>query len=183
MGHQPFEEWIFTGEPLSLEENQAFKEHMSACESCQLLFKAQIEIEGLLQGVAHAKPKSGFVSRWQTRLVKNLHQEQARKHRRQSWLFLVLALGMATIIFVPLAMHMINTYESPVHLLLGIVFQAIDFIVLMNMMQILITTLVKVCLAVIPPLYWLLMLVLFSFLTLLWLFSLRHLSITWRVPS
>ena len=70
MGHQPFEEWIFTGEPLSLEENQAFKEHMSACESCQLLFKAQIEIEGLLQGVAHAKPKSGFVSRWQTRLVK-----------------------------------------------------------------------------------------------------------------
>ena len=69
MSHQPFENWLFSEEPLDSEQQNLMNTHMEECEYCRSLAKALDQVEGMLSSQVTPDPLPGFVQRWQDRLV------------------------------------------------------------------------------------------------------------------
>jgi hypothetical protein len=90
MNHQPFENWLLSDEPLSVEQSQALKEHLDMCETCNRMDTSWNEVQDLFQSVHRLSPAPGFSARWQERRAVQL----GKRRQRQSWLFLI---GMGTI--------------------------------------------------------------------------------------
>ena len=79
--HQPFEEWLLSGETLTPEETQSLQEHLGACEQCRTLAGASQQVDHALRHAPQLAPAPGFVSRWQAQLA----ARQIKQHRRQTF--------------------------------------------------------------------------------------------------
>ncbi|MDD2694750.1 MAG: zf-HC2 domain-containing protein, partial [Anaerolineales bacterium] len=67
MNHRPFEDWIFSEEPLSPVERADLEAHLQACAACQKLSTNWQEVSGALHTAPMLSPAPGFSSRWQER--------------------------------------------------------------------------------------------------------------------
>jgi len=98
MSHQPFESWIFSQDPLEIEQKNTLQAHLESCQSCSQLSGALMEMENVFNDSPAISPAPGFTQRWQTRL------ELARQQRQQKrmWLLTLGLFGGATLTLVAL---------------------------------------------------------------------------------
>lgn len=68
MKHQPFEDWLLSGEPLAPAAQSSLSAHLEACEACRRLREGLGRVDALLQGAAMARPGPDFRIRWSARL-------------------------------------------------------------------------------------------------------------------
>lgn len=109
MNHQPFEDWLLTGQPLTGEQKAQLQAHLRACPTCAALQDVNLAL-GAARPVA---PAEGFRARFQVRLAAH----KAAQRRRMATGLLCLALG-ATAILLWLAWPLLQAFgESPLNFL------------------------------------------------------------------
>jgi hypothetical protein len=149
MNHQPYENWLFEKDLISLEQTQALEEHFKNCPDCQQKYISWQYMQTLIESIPPVKPKPGFSQRWRASLEERLMREQLRQTRR---FFLVLA-GASTITLALLFIKMLAT-TSPVDLMVS-AFQALTRVIVVgvNIRDLFIEWLPSIPLAV-PLLAW-----------------------------
>ncbi len=112
--HQPFEDWMLSGEPLGREQALALQEHLDGCSDCRGLAEAWSEIRIRLTEAGMVGPAPGFASRWMNRL----RRDERRRHSRQVWTILVLKVTGSFLILASLASYVLG---SPAYLAISAV--------------------------------------------------------------
>lgn len=119
MNHLPFENWLLSDEPLSLEQTRALQEHLSTCETCCQLEAGWDSLQTLLQEAPVDVPAPGFTQRWQARQA-----EQRRKaQRRQSWILFLINGAIAAGLLAILGYSALNLLEQPDQILIIMVYR------------------------------------------------------------
>lgn len=98
MSHQPFESWIFSQDPLEIEQKHDLEAHLASCQSCAQLSAALTEMEKTFHDSPALSPAPGFTQRWQTRLALARQQRQ----QKRMWLLTLGLFGAATLTLVVL---------------------------------------------------------------------------------
>ena len=98
MGHQPYESWLISEEPLLPEDELKLHEHIASCDTCRQLSYSWSEVQDMFQEPQFASPSPGFTGRWQSRLVEFQLLETERKQKRISWMFFAAMAGAAAIL-------------------------------------------------------------------------------------
>jgi hypothetical protein len=109
MSHQPFEEWIFQDEDLSVEQHNMLRAHLDGCPRCRRLHDSWEDIQSELVGPEMAAPAPGFEVRWRLR---HAEQRQRASKRQISWM-LGLTILAAGVLAVPLMLQLYAMLEAP----------------------------------------------------------------------
>jgi hypothetical protein len=88
MDHRPFEDWLLNIQTLSANEKQQLNAHLQGCSSCTAL----AEVNLALKSVKMAEPAAGFADRFQMRL----EAQKKAVRRRNFWGFLLLTCSVLT---------------------------------------------------------------------------------------
>ncbi len=81
MKHQPFDQWILFGLPLTVQEQAEMDNHLAQCPDCRTLQDGARRTEVALRAAPFAEPRAGFVVRFSNRL----DHETDRRRRRMAW--------------------------------------------------------------------------------------------------
>jgi len=95
MNHQPFRDWLLSGEKLSADEINKLQEHMQSCESCRQTESAWHEVESVMRAIPQVEPEPGFTNRWQVHLAAYLEQKQ----KRRGWMMIGLDVVLIGFLF------------------------------------------------------------------------------------
>ena len=68
MGHQRFENWLLTEEPLKPEQQIELQTHLEACLICRTLSDSWQSVAQHLSATTLVDPAPGFTARWEARL-------------------------------------------------------------------------------------------------------------------
>lgn len=79
MSHQPYENYLFSQEPLNSEQQHQFDSHLQECEQCSSLARAVAGLEEVFINSSTPDPEPGFTQRWQMRLKEYRYKQQQRK--------------------------------------------------------------------------------------------------------
>ena len=172
MNHQPFETWILTKEPLPEEQAQVLQAHLANCPACQHISTAWSDMDHILRAMPSVQPAVGFTSRWQSHLATRALQDRLLKQHRQSWWLLLLSIGGAAVLLSLLVINFL-VYDSPTNVLIAVMYQVISLVSLTRAVQEILTTIVRMFMAIVPPVYWLVISGGLGLLSMLWIFSLR----------
>jgi hypothetical protein len=175
MNHQPFRDWLVSGDELSAEQDRALKDHLLDCESCRELESSWKELEIELKRSPSLSPEPGFVMRWQANLAE-CHQQQ---QRLRGWLMLGGIACGAAVMLVLIVVQLWALIQPPD------TFLAAWFTRLMGILSIFFTLQNLVASFSLPgPLYTLaglaLLFGLVSFMSVLWLATYRKFSMAQR---
>lgn len=174
MGHQPFESWLLSVEPLMPEDERKLQEHVDNCESCRELSFAWGEIESLFRESAIEEPKPGFANRWQIRLENLVIKQNLRKQKMISWGFISLTLVVALIVLTVMVIHFFTTVQSPIQVFVsGITFFA-GLFALLSAFQVAFIPALEVIFSGMPPMLWFLFFLAFSLAILISTISIRR---------
>ncbi|MCB2210100.1 hypothetical protein KQH62_04310 [bacterium] len=99
MSHQPFETWLFSDETLTEEQQKKLDFHLETCHQCQARSAAWGDIQRVIAADNPPAPAPGFAQRWQSRFA----IAQQRRQTRRMVLIALGLFGLATIIFLTLA--------------------------------------------------------------------------------
>jgi len=105
MSHQPFEEWLFSDEPIESQQEQSLQDHLNQCEACQALSTALDKVNEIFISSTPPEPTDGFTQRWFERLAIAREQHQIRR----TWTIIFSLLGAATIITIVITLLNLNT--------------------------------------------------------------------------
>jgi anti-sigma factor RsiW len=105
MSHQPFEDWLFTNEPLESQQKQALQDHLEKCEHCQALSSALNKVEEVFEASPIPVPAPGFTQRWYEKLIVARGQEQSRR----TWRMVLIFFSAATVIIIALTLLNLNS--------------------------------------------------------------------------
>jgi len=181
MSHQPFETWILAEEPLTAEQARSLHTHLEVCEACRRLSSASSFVDQLLRTIPPMRPAIGFTSRWQARQAEKSLQAYRQRQRRQSWWFFALNTFGAVLLLVWLAAQLNFAIDLPTTLLLSGVRLATSWLSFANAVQEILTTFLNVVVRIVPPFWWVVVATGISFLSLIWIFSLRQLLLPRRI--
>jgi hypothetical protein len=84
MEHQPFENWILSGDPLTQSQFTELKAHLSICPHCTTIKEGFSGVEMLFKSATFESPSPGFTHRF--KIMAAQREEEAR--RLQSYFFL-----------------------------------------------------------------------------------------------
>ena len=174
MNHQPFREWLVS-EDLSVEQEQALRQHLLDCESCRDLETSWRELEVEIKRSALVEPAPGFVVRWQAHLIEHKQIQQ----RRRSWLTIGATAALAFSFLILVSIQLWSLLQAPD------TFLAAMFDRLMAVLSIFFTLQNLVSSFSLPgPVYTLIVMTLLfgviSFMSVLWLATYRKISMTRR---
>ncbi len=175
--HQPFEDWLFSEERLSPEQEQSLQAHLHSCERCRSLEASWKGIEGLFTSVEAPAPASGFADRWQARLA-NDHRQRAR---RQSWAMLGITGGLSLAIFFYMCAQVLDVLRAPDQILILLVYRITSLIVYTEATRDLIVSFLAPVMVAVPVLFWVGVMGGISFLSVLWFVAFRQLTSPRRV--
>jgi len=102
MNHQPFEEWLLSGETLTTEEHQSLQDHLASCDTCPPLAAAGKQVLGEMKHLPAKAPTAGFSQRWEMRF-----QEQRLKHQRR-----ITIMVLAVFILGAIALALLTVVEK-----------------------------------------------------------------------
>lgn len=177
--HQPFEEWLLSGETLTPEDTQSLQEHLGACEECRTLAGAFQQVEHTLRDAPQVEPAPGFVNRWQAHLV----ARQLKQHRRQTLWSMVFSIGGAMAIFTILAVVFFPLVRSPMLILLALTYELVTALTFTSQISGALLTVVRTLVELIPPIQWAAILVAFASLAAVWVIAMHRLTSTRRVTQ
>ena len=173
MGHQLYESWLLSAEPLMPEDEKMLHEHVETCQSCRDLFFAWQEVGNLFSEAPIAEPTPGFADRWQIRL-ENLEIEQ--KLRRQNLIslwFVSTTIGAALLVLLVMVIVFFATVQTPFQVFVsGITFFA-GLLALMSTLQVAFIPVLEVILTSIPLVIWFIVFVALGLSIILTTYSIR----------
>ncbi len=172
MSHEPYEEWLLSGEELTADQQQSLAEHLETCPDCANIFSAWKAVDQAMRSAPQVEPEPGFSSRWKQRLANRQESQQ----RRLIWISLSVCLGGALLMMIGLALPQINGLPSPIQLLSGLIFTVAEAIVTLQDATTWILSLLHGVPVVIPVLFWI------AISTALLLWSLVWMIGIWRLP-
>jgi predicted anti-sigma-YlaC factor YlaD len=109
MNHRPFEEYLLTEEPLTVEQSRQLHEHLLTCDRCRQLETGWGEVQRLIHTTSQVTPQTGFASRWHERLA----AQRTRRHRRQLWLSFSITASIAAILLILLGIQIWTSLRTP----------------------------------------------------------------------
>ena len=172
MEHRVFEDWLFTEDPLSPQEQEALREHLSECESCRTLSKAWQNVEAELRVAEITPPAAGFTARWQARL----EADAQRMQRKQSLAILGLSMGGAALLLGSLLVLLWPVLQSPQVLFWTWIYRLMGLYTTLGTVQEFTSVLLRTMFGVIPLIWWVIIAGILSELGVLWVVSLRWLT-------
>jgi hypothetical protein len=181
MKHLPFEDWLFSDDPMDGDQERELHEHLEICNSCWAISRAWGEVEDILERVPVVEPAAGFGDRFEARLAVELSMEKIRRQNRQSLGLFALTAGTASSIFTILVWQVINTVDSFTSLLLVGIDQVVITVAMINAMHNMLSALTYVVIPSVPPVYWAALAAMISLSTLAWLLLLGHLFNSRRI--
>ena len=170
--HQPFEEWLLSGETLAPEETQSLQEHLDTCEACRLLAQALQQVDHTLRNAPQLAPAPGFVSRWQAHLA----ARQLKQHRRQTFWIMLFSIGGAMAIFAIMAVMFLPMLRSPMPILLALTYELVTALTFTSEIGGALLTVVRTIFELIPPVQWAAILVAFTSLGAVWVVAMHRLN-------
>lgn len=105
MSHQPFEDWLFSGESLESQQEQSLQDHLNQCEQCQAISIALDQVNEVFISSPSPEPAEGFTQRWFDRLA--IAQEQGQIKR--TWTIILAFFTAATFITIAITLLNLNT--------------------------------------------------------------------------
>lgn len=90
MSHQPYETYLFSGEPLNPDQQSSLEAHLLTCEGCAHLAHAMDHLDQAFFNSTAPSPKPGFTDRFQVRLA-------ARRQERQTRNLWLMTIGLFTL--------------------------------------------------------------------------------------
>lgn len=109
MNHRPFEDWLFSDEPLAPPDAAALQVHLEACTECQTLALAWRAVDTNLRRTPQVEPAPGFATRWQERL----EWDRQHLHTRQSLFALGYFLAGAALLSASLLVLALPLLRTP----------------------------------------------------------------------
>ncbi|HEY3345552.1 MAG TPA: zf-HC2 domain-containing protein [Anaerolineaceae bacterium] len=125
MNHEPYEEWLLSGEELTADQQQSLDEHLANCPECVTISTAWEGVHQAMRFAPEVEPEPGFTTRWQT----NLAKRRAAAARRSTWIALLVCVGGLLLTLIGLAMPEIQGIPSPIQLLSGTIFSLAEILV------------------------------------------------------
>jgi predicted anti-sigma-YlaC factor YlaD len=174
MSHQPFESWIINDEPLQPKETIDLEAHLQDCVACRQLYDSWQGVQGLFGTVPLVAPRQGFVQRWEQLLEQDLVDQRVTVQRRNSWIFVLVSGCAALIVFFLLIMQIWQTENLLTSFILTFARLLTGTLSLVNTLQYAVSSIVEILIALIPPIWWGLMMIVICALCTLWFLSLRH---------
>ena len=181
MGHQPYETWLISEEPLLPEDKQLLDEHIESCDACRQLSYSWVEVQGLFREPQLARPSPGFAKRWQARLVEVELLEAERRQKRMSWMFFAVMAGAAAILLGFMVVQIFSSVQTPVQLFIGGMTLITGVLNLASAMQVAIIPFLNVILVSVPTYWWLILVLAACLLTLVLTLSARRILFSRRV--
>lgn len=176
MNHQPFENWLFSDEPLSADDELELRDHLMDCDHCSGLENAWVDVECLFAEVTEIEPAPGFVNRWQATLEANRAAEKAIQQRWQSLIFLVVVANFAAIALALMSVQLFYTYGSVTEWVMSWVYRAATAMVLVNGFGNAFITISRTIPQLIPNEWWVAIALTLGFSTIVWFVSMTKLS-------
>jgi len=176
MNHLPYKEWLLSEASLNDEQNKALQEHLRSCEACRQIEPAWINVQVLFKKIPSAQPLPGFAMRWQTHLVKHRLQRQ----RKLAWLILSVIAGIAVVLITLIGLQFVEMVNSPGNLILMWISRLTGVLSIYMTLEHFFNSLSLY----IPSIPWLLMIFgigFISFMSVLWLATLRRLTVVRRL--
>lgn len=181
MGHQPFESWLLSAEPLVPEDERRLQDHVDTCESCRELTFAWGEVESLFRESTLEEPTPGFANRWQIRLENLVVEQRVRRQKFISWGFISLTGGVAILVLTVMVVLFFTTVQSPIQVFVsGITFFA-GLLALMSAFQVAFFPALEVIFTGMPPMLWFMLFIALSLSILLTTISIRRFIFPRRV--
>jgi hypothetical protein len=171
MSHQPYEDWLFSDEPLSPEQTRELRSHLGMCDTCRQLSVSWVDIRNLFQVTPQVVPEAGFSARWLTRL----EEKEKRTKQRQSWLMLIFTGGVATFILLMMGINLFTSIDQPMQLFLLGINKITEWLTIIKAANEVLSALAGLVSIMIPPMWWGMLAVAISLLCLLWIYSLKQL--------
>lgn len=172
MEHMPFEEWLLSGEELSIDQQKQLAGHLASCPECTRLSSAWDALRPLIQADEAFAPEPGFTGRFQTRLAR----QQAARRIRITWLALLVCTAGILITAGALALPEINGFPSPIQLTSGLVITTAQLISNGQAALSWILTVSGRLPIVIPVIFWMAMAGALLLWSLVWMIG------VWRIP-
>lgn len=177
--HLPFEDWVYSRETISPQEEFALQEHLKECMSCQSLVDTLNEVELYLKEEPVVSPQAGFTARWQTRLA----EQRAGQQKRQTIIFMAFSITGALILLAMLLFFMLPIMRSPYPFLVAMLYQiTLLYMYLTTFTQAGITVAMTIY-QVVPPVLWIGLLIAMLGLAGFWLIAFGKLVYQRRVIS
>ena len=171
MNHQPYEDWLFSDEPLLPEQSRDLQAHLRMCGSCQQFSEAWSDVQNLFNVAPLVQPKAGFSTRWLTRL----EEEERKTKQRQSWMMLILTGGVALFILLLMGINVFASIDQPIQILFLGTSKLTEMLSALKAINEILSASVELVSILIPPMWWIVFAVVISLLSLLWLYSLKQL--------
>lgn len=179
MNHQPFETWLLSGEPLASDQAQALRDHLLVCEACQQLRSSWSEVQRLFEEAPVVLPERGFTQRWHDRL-----KESRRIHqRKQTRAFLAASASAALILFIFIAIRLIEVIRSPEQFLLVWIYRVVSALALINEAQVIVKAAFSIVTSIVPLPVWIGLILLLAILGGLWLVLYKTITTQRRIEA
>ncbi len=178
MNHQPFESWLLSGETLSPEDELALTKHVRACEKCRALESDLQQVDQLFAGVEMVNPPSGFVNRWQARLVQEKQNEAKKRYLWQTRIMLVLLLNGLAAAMLLLGYHFSGFIAHPNKALYQLVTSVTSILSVFGAINRVVVTMLRTIPPLVNPSVWGLLGVSMIFGCFAWFFALQKYFVT-----
>jgi len=175
MNHQPFKGWLLSEDDLSVEQAQALQDHLCTCDSCSQIESSWKELEAVIDRSVQLEPASGFVERWQIRLVEHRNHQQ----KLRGWYTIGGTALIVISLIVLLVVQIWNLLQAPTPYLAGLFDRLISVLSIFFTIRNLVSSI-----SLPGPVYTLAGIVLLfgmiSFMSVFWLATYRRISMARR---
>jgi len=179
MNHQQFEEWLFSDQTLTPQEEAVLQDHLEGCESCRLLAASWREVERDLREAPFEAPVPGFTLRWRRRL----EAQQRRLHRRQSVVLLGYSIAGVFLLLGSLTILLWPQLQSPNTLFYTWLYQIVSLVAYFSFAGEILSSIFRTATNIVPLVWWILILGILSELGVLWVVSFRMLTNPRRITK
>jgi hypothetical protein len=121
MEHQPFENWILSGDPLNPTQTKDLNDHLLVCSHCTCIKEGISNVEDLFKSATFESPSPGFARRFQ--IMATQREEEAR--RLQSYFFLGWTMIVTVIVSIGYLTALLLT-QSPAEVISGLMSSVIN---------------------------------------------------------
>jgi hypothetical protein len=177
MNHQPFENWLLSEEPLSIEQSRALKEHLDTCERCCQIDSSWDGVQSLIQEAPVLVPAPGFTLRWQERQA----LQRRKNQQRQSWILFVITGGIAAALLAALGISILSVIKEPDQLLIFSVYRLVTLLIDVEAAGGFLSLLIKSLVSAVPLATWMGLIGLASMISVLWFVLFKRLIMQRRV--
>lgn len=109
--HQPFENWILSGDSLDEAQRTTLSEHLRGCETCRRRQVAWNGVRHLVQTAGQVAPAPGFSNRWH--LALEVRRVAQARQQRLAWALFALSMALALAALLGLGWQFLSVLQAP----------------------------------------------------------------------